>query len=164
MWLERVAGQNTFLDNMMSTRPSSESCRPNKSYLWFVTLTVYRKLRLLCVYIVTYTGFACLIRQIFDLMTEFIGPLYSWLQQFNKSLCDTLSSSSDWTLHGNYSDFQLNFSQLPCTPSVLTLIWFWSVLHIVSRRTHNNTASVVRNACLLVHYQVMDVHYCRVLL
>jgi hypothetical protein len=26
----------------------------------------------------------------------------------HKSLSDTLSSSSDWTLHGNYSDFQLN--------------------------------------------------------
>jgi hypothetical protein len=26
----------------------------------------------------------------------------------HKSLSDTLSSSFDWTLHGNYSDFQLN--------------------------------------------------------
>jgi hypothetical protein len=26
----------------------------------------------------------------------------------HKSLSDSLSSSSDWTLHGNYSDFQLN--------------------------------------------------------
>jgi hypothetical protein len=26
----------------------------------------------------------------------------------HKSLSDTLSSSPDWTLHGNYSDFQLN--------------------------------------------------------
>jgi hypothetical protein len=39
-------------------------------------------------------------------MIEFIGPLYNWLQQVTNHY-PTLSSS-DWTLHGNYSDFQLN--------------------------------------------------------
>jgi hypothetical protein len=34
----------------------------------------------------------------------------------HKSPSDTLSSSSDWTLHWNYSDFQLNSVVLPCTP------------------------------------------------
>jgi hypothetical protein len=38
---------------------------------------------------------------------ELIWPLYNWLQQFTNHYL-TLSSSSDWTLHGNYSDFQLN--------------------------------------------------------
>jgi hypothetical protein len=30
----------------------------------------------------------------------------------HKSLCDTLSSSSDWTIHGNYSNFQLSQTEL----------------------------------------------------
>jgi hypothetical protein len=32
--------------------------------------------------IVTYPGFSWLIKQFLDLMIEFIGPLYNWLQQF----------------------------------------------------------------------------------
>jgi hypothetical protein len=51
------------------------------------------------VYIVTYPEFASLRRRVLDLMLEFIGPLYNWLQQF------TLSSTSDCTLHWIYSDF-----------------------------------------------------------
>jgi hypothetical protein len=39
----------------------------------------------------------------------------------HKSLSDTLSSSFDRTLHGNYSDFQLNSVLLRCTPSILCL-------------------------------------------
>jgi hypothetical protein len=57
--------------------------------------------------IVTYPRFAWLIRRVLDLMIEFIGPLYNWLQQFTNHYL-TVSSSSDWTLHWNYSDFQLN--------------------------------------------------------
>jgi hypothetical protein len=52
-------------------------------------------------------GFAWLIRRIWDLMIEFIGPLYNWLQQFTNH-CRTQSSYSDWTLYGIYSDFPLN--------------------------------------------------------
>jgi hypothetical protein len=33
-------------------------------------------------YIVTYPGFAWLIRRVLDVMIEFIGALYNWLQQF----------------------------------------------------------------------------------
>jgi hypothetical protein len=33
----------------------------------------------------------------------------------HKSLSDTMSSSSDWTLHWNYSDFQLKWTELNCT-------------------------------------------------
>jgi hypothetical protein len=37
---------------------------------------------LLLINIVTYPVFAWLIRRVLDLMIEFIGPLYRWLQQF----------------------------------------------------------------------------------
>jgi hypothetical protein len=37
----------------------------------------------------------------------------------HKSLSDTLSSSSDWALHGNCSDFKLNSVVLRRTPSIL---------------------------------------------
>jgi hypothetical protein len=60
-------------------------------------------------HIVTYPGFAWLIRRVLDLTIEFIKPLYSWLQQFTNHYL-TLSSSSGWTRHGNYSDFQLNWT------------------------------------------------------
>jgi hypothetical protein len=43
---------------------------------------VHRWDGLRCHYIVTYPGFAWLIRQVLDLTAEFIGPLYNWLQQF----------------------------------------------------------------------------------
>jgi hypothetical protein len=57
-----------------------------------------------CLSVVTYPGFAWLIRRVSDFMIEFIGPWYNC----RRSLSDTLSSSSYWSLHGNYSDFQLN--------------------------------------------------------
>jgi hypothetical protein len=47
---------------------------------------------------VTYLGFAWLIRRVLDLMIELIGPLYNWLQQF---------TSHYLTLHWKYSDFKL---------------------------------------------------------
>jgi hypothetical protein len=46
-----------------------------------------------------------------DFMIEFIGLVTT----VHKSLPDTLSFSSDWTLHGNSSDFQLNSVVLRCT-------------------------------------------------
>jgi hypothetical protein len=46
-------------------------------------------------------------------MIKFIGHLYSWLYN-SYQIADALSSSSDWTLHGNYSDFQLNWTELNC--------------------------------------------------
>jgi hypothetical protein len=55
-------------------------------------------------YIVTYPGVAWLITRVLDLVIEFIGPLWDWLQEFTNQYL----SSSDWTLHWNYSDFQLN--------------------------------------------------------
>jgi hypothetical protein len=46
-----------------------------------------------------------------------------------KLLSDTLSSSSDWTIHGSYFDFQLNWTPLlRCTPSysfVVLLQFSW---------------------------------------
>jgi hypothetical protein len=70
----------------------------------------------------------------------------------NKSLSDTLSSSSDWALHWNYSDFQLNSFVLLCTPSVLLC-----PLYNSSARTPRKTRlSVVKNACLFVRYLAMD--------
>jgi hypothetical protein len=53
----------------------------------------------------------------------------------HKSLSDILSSSSDWTLHGNYSDFQLNSpttplyslnSDLPLCSVLLITLLHWS--------------------------------------
>jgi hypothetical protein len=41
-------------------------------------------------------------------MIEFIGPLYNWLQLFTNQYLTHCRFLSDWTLHGNYSDFQLN--------------------------------------------------------
>jgi hypothetical protein len=58
-------------------------------------------------HIVTYPVFAWLIRRFLDFVIEFIGPLlYNWLQQFTNHYLT--QSSSDWTLHWNYSDFQQN--------------------------------------------------------
>jgi hypothetical protein len=65
----------------------------------------------------------------------------------HKPLSDTLSSSSDWTLHGYYSDFQ---------PNSVVLLQFWSELRLTvpsSARTPRKTqSSVVKNVCLLVRY------------
>jgi hypothetical protein len=92
---------------------------------------------------VKYSGFAWRIRRVSDLMIELIGLLY------NKSLSDTLSSSSDWALHGKYSLFQLNSVVLLCTPSVLLIV------HLIiprARTTGKTTSFVIKNACLLVRY------------
>jgi hypothetical protein len=40
----------------------------------------------------------------------------------HKLISDILSSSSNWTLHGNYSDFQPYSVVLRCTPSILILM------------------------------------------
>jgi hypothetical protein len=45
------------------------------------------------IYIVTYSVFTWLIRRVLDLMTEFIRPIYNWLQQFtyySLTLCHLL--------------------------------------------------------------------------
>jgi hypothetical protein len=62
-------------------------------------------------------GFAWIKRGVFGSDDQFIGSLYNWLQQFTNHYL-TLSPSSDWTLHWNYSDFQLNWTTLlRCAPS-----------------------------------------------
>lgn len=75
-----------------------------------------RSLNILVFSIVTYTGFARLIRRVLDFMNEFIGSLYSynWLQQFTNRYL----TNSHLLPTGNCSDFQLNFVVLRCTPSV----------------------------------------------
>jgi hypothetical protein len=91
---------------------------PNKTSLH--TSILYHNIRF---NIVTYPEFAWLIRRVLDLMIEFIGTSYNWLQQFTNHYL-THSSTSDWTLHWNYSDFQwtpLYSAVLLCTPSIL--IW-----------------------------------------
>jgi hypothetical protein len=74
----------------------------------------------------------------------------------HKSLSGTLSCS-DWTLHWNYSDFQLNYFVLLVflrTPSVFLVVPSYTS----SARTPNKTpSSVVNNAYLLVRYLAIDV-------
>jgi hypothetical protein len=72
--------------------------------------------------IVTYPGFAWLIRRVLHLMIGFIGPLYNWLQQFTNHYlthCHLLPTghstgtilSSEWT--------ELHYSVvLLCTPPI----------------------------------------------
>jgi hypothetical protein len=73
----------------------------------------------------------------------------------HKSLSDALSSSSDWSLHGNYSDFQLNSVVFPQFRSDLQLT---VPSYKSSARTPRKTQStVVDNVCLLVRYLAMDV-------
>jgi hypothetical protein len=71
----------------------------------------------------------------------------------HKSLSDILPSS-DWTLHGNYSDFQLNFVVLHCTPSILLTVPSYNFSAQTPRKT---PSSVVNSTCLLVRYLAMDV-------
>jgi hypothetical protein len=61
------------------------------------------------IYILTYPGFARLIKRGLD---WWLNLLDLYTTGYNEWLSDTLSTS-DWTLHGNYSYFQLNcqFSQ-----------------------------------------------------
>jgi hypothetical protein len=107
--------------------------------------------------IVTYLGFAWLIRLVLYLMIKFIGPLYNWLQQF----------TNHWhTVIFFWLDTQWELFWLPTELlhySVL-LPQFWSELRQTvpsynsSARTPQKTpSSVVKNACLLVHYLPMDV-------
>jgi hypothetical protein len=86
-------------------------------------------------------------------MIEFIGLVTT----IHKWLSDTLPSSSYWTIHGNYSVFQL-YS--------VVLLQFWSELRLAvpsynsSARTPPKTpSSVVNNTCLLVRYLTM-MSYC----
>jgi hypothetical protein len=106
---------------------------------------------------------------------EFDDQIYwAYIQLFmtvHKSLSDTLSSS-DWTFHANYSDFQLNsstplysfvsfvFLYIPLysfvllrTPSVLLTV---SSYNSSARAPRKTPASVVKNACLLVRYLVLE--------
>jgi hypothetical protein len=110
--------------------------------------------------IVSYLGFAWLIRRVLDLMIEFIVPLYNWLQQFTNHYL-THSSSYYWTLHWNYSDFQLNSVVLPfysvvllqfCSEQPLTVPSYNSSAW-TSRKT---PSSVVKSSCVLVRYLAMD--------
>jgi hypothetical protein len=61
-------------------------------------------------------GFACLIKQVLDLMIEFTGPLYNLLQQFINHFLrlNTLYFWPHYTnpLLWNYSDFQMTFKFL----------------------------------------------------
>jgi hypothetical protein len=58
-------------------KPRRQSYVP--SNLWSISI---KQLGLIFQHIVTYPGCAWLIRRVLDLMNEFIGPLYNWLQQF----------------------------------------------------------------------------------
>jgi hypothetical protein len=82
----------------------------------------------------------------------------------HKSLSDILSSSSGWTLHWNYSDFQM---KLRCTPlySTYSFNYLFSLLTVPSYKSsawapRKTLSSVVKNACLLARYPAMDVLYC----
>jgi hypothetical protein len=66
---------------------------------------------------VTYLGTAWLIRRVFGFDDQIYWTFIKLVQFTNHS--DILSSYSDWTLHRNYTDFQLNYLVLRCTPSVL---------------------------------------------
>jgi hypothetical protein len=106
-------------------------------------------------------GFAWLIRWFsFDLLIEFIGPLY---HLYNSSeITDRLSSSSDWTLHGNYSDFQLNWTPLfRCTLSYSFLFLTVPSYNFLARTPRKTPYSVVKNACLLVRYLAVGVLFLR---
>jgi hypothetical protein len=75
----------------------------------------------------------------------------------HKSLSDTLSASSDWTLHGNYSELFHYFTVLRCSPSNLishSVLYYYNSPAQTPRKTWS---SVVENACLLARYIAMDV-------
>jgi hypothetical protein len=76
----------------------------------------------------------------------------------HKSLSDTLSSSSDWTLHCDYSDFQLNSVVLPqFSFSFLHISLSHSVLlQLLGTGPTENTVFCCQE-CVLARYLVMDV-------
>jgi hypothetical protein len=82
------------------------------------------------------------------------GTFIQLVTAVHKSLSDTLSSSSDWTLNGNYSDFQLNSVLFLRTPSILLTVPSYNSSARTPRKTQS---SLVKNAHLLVHYLAMDV-------
>jgi hypothetical protein len=103
---------------------------------------------------VTYPGIAWLIR----LTRSNLLDLYTTGHN-SSQLTDTLSSSSDWTLHWKYSD-----SWIPLYSFVLLYTSPHSfnspdcALFNSSARTPRKTpSSVVKNACLLVRYLLIDV-------
>jgi hypothetical protein len=93
-----------------------------------------------CVHIVTYQGFVWQIRRGLDLMIEFIGPLYNCLQQFTNH---TLSSSSDWALHWNYSE--LHYSVV--LPQFKSPALFCITYNSLARTPRKTPSSVVKNVC-----------------
>jgi hypothetical protein len=111
--------------------------------------------------IVTCLGFAWLIRRGLDLMIEFIGPLYNWLQQFTNHYlthCQLLPTghSTGTILTSNWTELHYSVV-LTCTPLysyVLLNVSSYNSLALTSRKT---PSSVVKNACLLFRYLAMDV-------
>jgi hypothetical protein len=101
--------------------------------------------------IITYPGFALLIRRVLDLIIEFIGPLYDWSPQFtNHYLTQCLLLRLD-TL-----DFWPHFTTplLRCIPSRLLTVPSYNS----SAQTPQKTpSSVAKNACLLVRHLAIDV-------
>jgi hypothetical protein len=107
------------------------------------------------IHIVTYQGFEWLIKRVLDLMIEFIGPLYNWLQQFTNhhlTHCRLLPTG--------HSMGTSNWTPL-CS---VVLLQFWSELRLAvpsynssPRIPRKTPSSVVKNACSLVRYLAMDV-------
>lgn len=85
--------------------------------------------------IFTYPGFTWLIRpgcgpddRIYWVFAQLVTIVHN-------SLSDTPSSSSDWTCHWNYSDFQLKSSVLRYTPSILMTVPFYNTSARTPRKT-----------------------------
>jgi hypothetical protein len=102
---------------------------------------------LLLINIVTYPGFAWLIRRGLDMMIEFIGPLHNWLQQFTNPYLE------HWTISTSDHTSLLHYFVV-----LLPVFWLCPLITTCSARTPwKIPSSVVNNACLLVHYLAMDV-------